>query len=153
MGALGIDQHQGLVRRHAAQSGGAQGVGAIGDGGMGEVQRGQVLGQRLRQVGGAGVLDLRSRDHIDGDDGVELGARGGAAAGHDDGFDIFIVRNLLRESAGGGNDGKNARGQGERGQAFKVHGNSFRDNSVTKASLSTRNRQQRLQKNSILLRN
>ena len=40
MAALGVDQHQGLVGRHAAQRGGADRVGAVGQAGRGKFSEG-----------------------------------------------------------------------------------------------------------------
>ncbi|KAF1025662.1 MAG: hypothetical protein GAK37_02821 [Pseudomonas sp.] len=64
MAALAVDQHQGLVRRQAAQGGAFWVLATGGAVVLREVERGQQLEQRLVEAGGTGLLEFFGVDHI-----------------------------------------------------------------------------------------
>ncbi len=82
--ALSVDQDEGLVRRQAAQAGRADIVGAVDGGRTREVQRRGDARQGLAQFAVALGLQGIGGDDVDGRQGVEARAAGGALAGHHD---------------------------------------------------------------------
>src|SRR5690606_10920464 len=107
--ALAVDQHQHLVRCHAAQLRGTDGAGAVGDRRARAGQRGQGTRQRGRQLGGAGGRQRLRGDDVDRRSRLGDGAVRHAGAGDDHlveggGFPVR-GRRLLGEGPGGGECG------------------------------------------------
>ena len=71
MGALTVDQNQGLVRRQAAQGDRADAVGAVGDGRAREIDGRRQLRQALGQFRGRLGSQTVELDDIDGGEGIK----------------------------------------------------------------------------------
>jgi hypothetical protein len=89
--ALRIDQHQGLVRRHAAQGGRADGVGAVGQAGRGKFSDGSAIDSAWLISVVPAFLQRFGRNDVDRRSGIEHGAVGYAGAGDDHGGAIVAA--------------------------------------------------------------